>query len=820
VPSSATIRPCTSTGAGRCSTSTRVRSCPRTPRITTATTTPATTTPATTTPAHGHDHAGHDHASARTATAGPTVESAAALELPAPLERTFELESRPGAKRTIYLDAHGRTLTGTGWNDITAGAPIELEPFGFDADPAFSAAELETLQRVWQRVAEDYAPFAVNVTTRDPGPDAITRSGPSDDVFGARAVLTAHDPSSSGLCGGCAGLAYVDVFDIPDAFWHAFYQPALIFVSPLQPDPGMIADTVSHEVGHNLGLGHQKEVGSEYAYGQGLWAPIMGSSLYPLGTWSDGVYARSTSTQDDVEIIAASGAPLAADDHGNDADTATPIGASGLAEGVIERRDDEDWFRFTAAGATTVTATPAPEGPNLDVELQVVGTDGTTVLGVDDPPSSWPYFGQAPWVQLGVPVTGLDAAVTLQLEAGTYYARVRGVGAGDPLVDGYSDYGSLGRYTVEVASDGTEPPLDPPVVTITSGPAALTNVATATFVFTSDRPGTSFACRVNSGTWQSCSSPRTVTVSGQGAQSFQVRGSLDGVTSAPAGYSWTVDTVAPVLTISGTPAQGASTTATTASFTWSANEQLNGPISCRYTFAGTVQSWQPNCHGGVQLSNLPTGTHRVEVRGTDLAGNLGTSSRTWTVTAVTSPPPSSEPSPTFSDVTPGSTHAANITILAQRGVTLGCGGGRFCPDQAVTRDQMATFLGRALPLREGSSSPPFRDVAAGSTHARYIDAVRREGITLGCGDGTRYCPGDVVQRDQMASFLTRAMGYEPGSASPPFRDVAPGSTHARAIDALRREEVTTGCSAPRSYCPGASVTRAQMATFLVRALGW
>ena len=98
----------------------------------------------------------------------------------APLDQTFLLHSRPGAKRTIYLNFKGATLTGTAWNGN--GGSITALPFDLDGVPyTFSTAELQRIQYIWQRVAEDYAPFDVNVTTEAAPPDLITRSGSADD---------------------------------------------------------------------------------------------------------------------------------------------------------------------------------------------------------------------------------------------------------------------------------------------------------------------------------------------------------------------------------------------------------------------------------------------------------------------------------------------------------------------------------------------------------------------------------------------------------------------------------------------------------------
>jgi peptidoglycan LD-endopeptidase LytH len=172
----------------------------------------------------------------------------------------------------------------------------------------------------------------------------------------------------------------------------------------------------------------------------------------------------------------------------------------------------------------------------------------------------------------------------------------------------------------------------------------------------------------------------------------------------------------------------------------------------------------------------------------------------------------------FHDVPPTSTHGAAIERLHALGVARGCGVYRYCPDQDVTRAQMASFLQRALGLPAGRVDR-YRDVSSGSVHAPAIGALAEAGITLGCtADGRSYCPDDPIRRDQMASFLRRAFEL-PAGRTDGFRDVDPRSTHAAAIGAVDAAGITRGCDTvgPR-YCPSASVSRAQMASFLTRAL--
>jgi peptidoglycan LD-endopeptidase LytH len=172
----------------------------------------------------------------------------------------------------------------------------------------------------------------------------------------------------------------------------------------------------------------------------------------------------------------------------------------------------------------------------------------------------------------------------------------------------------------------------------------------------------------------------------------------------------------------------------------------------------------------------------------------------------------------FHDVDPVSTHGRAIERLHAAGVTRGCGPYRYCPDASVTRAQMASFLQRALGLPPGPTDG-FRDVSPSSPHAAAIGSLRAAGITLGCtADGRSYCPNETVRRDQMASFLQRALELPPGREDR-FRDVDPRSTHAAAIGAVDAAGITRGCdTSGLRYCPTARVSRAQMASFVARTM--
>jgi hypothetical protein len=169
----------------------------------------------------------------------------------------------------------------------------------------------------------------------------------------------------------------------------------------------------------------------------------------------------------------------------------------------------------------------------------------------------------------------------------------------------------------------------------------------------------------------------------------------------------------------------------------------------------------------------------------------------------------------FEDVVVPSTHAMAIYALAGAEITTGCGRlSLYCPDRSVTRAEMASFLARSLDLPPRSGSR-YSDVTAGTTHAAAIEAIAHAGLTNGCGNG-RYCPDRAVSRAEMATFLVRASGLAPQPSGSRFVDVMPGATHTDAINALADAGITTGCGRTTHYCPDRSVTRAEMASFLVR----
>ena len=264
----------------------------------------------------------------------------------------------------------------------------------------------------------------------------------------------------------------------------------------------------------------------------------------------------------------------------------------------------------------------------------------------------------------------------------------------------------------------------------------------------------------------------------------------------------------PVFTINpGTVPSGApgvaytpttfTTTGGTAPFTFSEI----GTLSNGLTFTGGVLSGTPTQAGIFPITAVVTDAHGCAA------------SAPYTVSITFNDVPSTHPFFTF------------VNTISQQGITGGCGGGNYCPDASVTREQMAIFIERGL----GVFTPPtptqqtFQDVPTTSFSYPFIEDFAARGITAGCSvTPSLYCPGSSVTREQMAIFIERALGVfsPPTPAQQTFVDVAPTLFSYPFIEDFATRGITAGCSVtPSLYCPSSPVTRGQMAVFLVRAFG-
>ncbi|MCH2179077.1 MAG: hypothetical protein MK106_09755 [Mariniblastus sp.] len=338
---------------------------------------------------------------------------------PYPLADTFQLESLPGADKVIYLDFDGHHSINNAWNH-----DIVFPAFDRDGDSSsFSDSELIEIQKNFQNVSEDFFAFNVNVTTKDPGLDYLTKTNNSDTTYGIRNVCT---QATDGF-GGFGGIAFLNSFD--DSIDNPCFS--------LNKGVNVGAMTQSHEVGHTLGLSHDGLNGSGYHPGGGSgetsWGPIMGAPFSANVTqWSPGDYDGSTNTENDYAVITknANGFGFRSDDYGSTVADASPLAVDGdqvFQWGNIETQNDVDVFEFnTSSGMVTFEINPFQENPNLDIQATLYDSTGTEVATSN-------------------PADQLNASFNLNLDGGTYYLAIDGVG----LPGQYSEYGSIGFYSIE-----------------------------------------------------------------------------------------------------------------------------------------------------------------------------------------------------------------------------------------------------------------------------------------------------------------------------------------------------------------------------------
>ena len=161
----------------------------------------------------------------------------------------------------------------------------------------------------------------------------------------------------------------------------------------------------------------------------------------------------------------------------------------------------------------------------------------------------------------------------------------------------------------------------------------------------------------------------------------------------------------------------------------------------------------------------------------------------------------------------GSTFADDIEWALAEGITSGCTSSQYCPGNPVSRGQMAAFVARMFDL-PATTNNYFSD-DDGSTFEISINRVTRAGIASGC-TATRYCPERNVTRAEMTTFLSRALALTAGGANNYFYDDN-GTTHEISTNRAAYAGIATGCGEWR-FCPTSSVTRGQMAAFLHRVV--
>lgn len=404
--------------------------------------------------------------------AGPSAAVAASLVIAD--ADVFNLETNPGASKTIYLNFLGANLSGTAWVPSGSSWNGVAPAFTLDADTStnFSAVERAAIKEIFARVACDYAPLNVNVTTKVQAADRISRTSSSDTVYGT-VCLFSNISSQSGYANS-GGVAYIGVFNDVNA---ERLKPALVFPDKLGTAKN-IAEAASHEVGHNLNLRHDGAGSAAYYEGQGSapgWAPIMGVGYYrELTQFSRGSYSGATNLENDFSRIASEGVGYWLDAVGNDRATAsaltlTDANADGVSDrlrvgGAIELTasnglgtPDRDFYRFLAPSNGSVsidirnalayfdpaagryTYAPVPSGfGNLRLDAQLQDASGRVLAD---------WSGNS-----SLDVTNLTAS---NLLAGQNYYLSVFANLNSP--DGEDAYGSLGDYVIDLVYQGQPP---------------------------------------------------------------------------------------------------------------------------------------------------------------------------------------------------------------------------------------------------------------------------------------------------------------------------------------------------------------------------
>jgi hypothetical protein len=332
-----------------------------------------------------------------------------------------KLNSFPSATATIFLDFDGHNVQSTFWNN---GNPINC---------AASAMTDPQITESFNRVAEDFRPFDVNVTTDS----TVFLAAPLNQRI--RVIIT---PTSGWTVSGTSGISYTGSFIWGDD------TPAFVFSDRLLNSPKKVAECISHETGHTVGLSHQSKYNAvdcntpiePYSTGFGSgetgWAPIMGNSLNSnFSNWNDGPTPYGcTITQDNLTTITTqNGFGYRVDDYNETLNGSTYAFAANSfnANGIITTNTDKDAFKFTLNSNSNfhIAATPfnvgaASSGADLDIVIELYSSPTTLIRTYN-------------------PMATLGATVDTVLNAGTYYIKIMGGGNSN-----IGSYGSLGSYTI------------------------------------------------------------------------------------------------------------------------------------------------------------------------------------------------------------------------------------------------------------------------------------------------------------------------------------------------------------------------------------
>lgn len=319
----------------------------------------------------------------------------------------FAYESYSASSFVLYIDFDGEKVN---------GSPVS-------EDPLLTTSDRNEITRI---TAEDFSPFRVNVTD-----DRSVYDATANDK---RLMVIVTDSAVSGVptnIGGITGTVGV--------------YPAYVFSHNLSRKNIIIGRNISHEAGHSFGLAHDGTPQFSYWFGHGNYCSIMGSGCDFKGLmsqWSKGEYQDANNTQDDVQIMTNFFGGAKSDDHGNSPESATVLQVNGsqiaTTEGIITSRTDLDYFKFETTGGTIdIHLSLSDYHPNLYAQIRILNSSKAQVFK-----------------SVNATTYALGALLSTSLSGGVYYIEIDGIGFGDPLTNGFSDYGSLGQYSISGTVNG------------------------------------------------------------------------------------------------------------------------------------------------------------------------------------------------------------------------------------------------------------------------------------------------------------------------------------------------------------------------------
>jgi hypothetical protein len=367
------------------------------------------------------------------------------------------LSSLPSAARTIFLDFDGDFQTT--WNRTDSDQTytnVNAKPFNIDNTEGISNMEVAAIRKIWETVADDFAPFNVNVTTVAPASFANdvalrvvmagdttamlrTSSGATFNVSGD--VFIADNSGASLDTSGYASIGSFNNAEPNVVYVFAKYMSTWSMTDS-EDHPrdlrAIVATTVSHEAGHAFGLEHH----GDYDVGTSITTPIMGSNTQgDRSIWSS--YMVDGTPHDNIaELNAVLGARP--DDYSSNYNSAATFplryrpffGLSGSVNGVIGQNRDADLFRITINSTAMYNfSVNVPQFGNLDAKL--------TLYRVIRLPFGNYYLTVAtsdPAISANSPFRGLGTSFSRTLQPGTFAIQVGSHGG----------YGDVGGYTLAV----------------------------------------------------------------------------------------------------------------------------------------------------------------------------------------------------------------------------------------------------------------------------------------------------------------------------------------------------------------------------------